>query len=104
MTGVTLLPARGEVARFLDQYRAWERLLLADPVDRAVRRHFEGTAYTLCAVMGERTARLAAVAAEQYLGLRPAARQQQAGPGPWSPTTRGGPRPVCTSLAEERER
>ncbi|MFG2653395.1 maltotransferase domain-containing protein [Streptomyces sp. NPDC048436] len=69
-----LLPARGEVARYLDQYRAWERRLLADPADRVVRTRFESTAYTLCVLMGERTARLAAAAAEQYLGLRPMAR------------------------------
>ncbi|MFD5702251.1 DUF5133 domain-containing protein [Streptomyces lasiicapitis] len=65
-----LLPAKAEVARQLDQYRAWERLLVADPADRAVRTHFENTAYTLCVLMGESTARAAADAAERYLRPR----------------------------------
>ncbi|WP_324611548.1 DUF5133 domain-containing protein [Streptomyces sp. NRRL S-1521] len=51
-----LLPAEAEVARHLDTYRAWERLLLADPADRGVRMRFESTAYTLCVLMGEGTA------------------------------------------------
>ncbi|WP_199782846.1 maltotransferase domain-containing protein [Streptomyces alboniger] len=96
-----LLPTKAEVARHLDQYRAWERLLLADPADRAVRMHFENTAYTLCVLMGESTARLAAEAAEHYLGLRPARRQQQAS-GVRPVVRRRRPRPARQSLAEER--
>ncbi|MFD5080993.1 DUF5133 domain-containing protein [Streptomyces sp. NPDC058371] len=62
-----LLPAKAEVARHLERYRAWERLLLAAPADDTVRGKFENTAYTLCVLMGERCAREAAVAAERYL-------------------------------------
>ncbi|MFF8657332.1 maltotransferase domain-containing protein [Streptomyces huasconensis] len=102
-----LLPTKAEVARHLDQYRAWERLLLADPADRTVRTHFENTAYTLCVLMGELTARTAADAAEHYLGLRPARRQQQKAPGVKAPgvasVVRGSClRPVRPSVAEER--
>ncbi|MGA4847271.1 maltotransferase domain-containing protein [Streptomyces sp. G5(2025)] len=97
-----LLPTKAEVARHLDQYRAWERLLLADPADRTVRTHFENTAYTLCVLMGELTARTAADAAEYYLGLRPARRQRKA-PGVKASAVRGSClRPVRVSVAEER--
>ncbi|QIB48643.1 DUF5133 domain-containing protein [Streptomyces aureoverticillatus] len=73
-----LLPAKAEVARQLDQYRSWERLLVADPADRAVRTHFENTAYTLCVLMGESTARAAADAAERYLRPRTTCRPRPA--------------------------
>ncbi|MFD1659281.1 DUF5133 domain-containing protein [Streptomyces caeni] len=65
-----LLPARAEVARRLEQYRAWERLMLVSPDNRAVRGTFESAGYTLCALMGKRCAREAADAAELYLNLR----------------------------------
>ena len=52
-----LLPARDEVARHLERYRAWERLMLASPDNRAVRGSFEDTGYTLCVLMGKRCAR-----------------------------------------------
>ncbi|MFF1453837.1 DUF5133 domain-containing protein [Streptomyces sp. NPDC058274] len=68
-----LLPAKAEVARHLERYRAWERLLLAAPADGAVRGKFENTAYTLCVLMGERCAREAADAAERYLHANAAA-------------------------------
>ncbi|MGW0537790.1 maltotransferase domain-containing protein [Streptomyces sp. NPDC003032] len=102
VTGVMLLPTKAEVARHLDQYRAWERLLLADPVDRAVRMHFENTAYTLCVLMGECTARIAADAAESYLGLRPVRRPPPA-PAVKPSAPRGcSLRPVRQNVAEER--
>jgi hypothetical protein len=63
-----LLPAKAEVARHLEQYRAWERLMLAAPTDRLARDNFESTGYTLCVLMGKRCAREAADAAERYLG------------------------------------
>ncbi|UQT61124.1 DUF3416 domain-containing protein [Streptomyces durmitorensis] len=63
-----LLPAKAEVARHLEHYRAWERLLLADPADLGVREQFDNAGYTLCVLVGERTARLAADTAERYLG------------------------------------
>ncbi|GAA2461089.1 DUF5133 domain-containing protein [Streptomyces glaucus] len=62
-----LLPAKAEVARQLRRYRAWERLMLASPADRAVRATFEDSGYTLCVLMGKRCAREAADAAERYL-------------------------------------
>ncbi|MER6348152.1 DUF5133 domain-containing protein [Streptomyces sp. NPDC001595] len=62
-----LLPARAEVARQLRRYRAWERVMLASPADRAVRATFEDSGYTLCVLMGKRCAREAADAAERYL-------------------------------------
>ncbi|MFI6207977.1 DUF5133 domain-containing protein [Streptomyces sp. NPDC051041] len=62
-----LLPAKAEVARQLRRYRAWERLMLASPTDRAVRATFEDSGYTLCVLMGKRCAREAADAAERYL-------------------------------------
>ncbi|MGW5255343.1 DUF5133 domain-containing protein [Streptomyces sp. NPDC004012] len=65
-----LQPARAEVARHLEQYRAWERLMLASPDNRAVRGSFENTGYTLCVLMGKRCAREAVDAAELYLKPR----------------------------------
>ncbi|MEU6371453.1 DUF5133 domain-containing protein [Streptomyces sp. NPDC046931] len=65
-----LQPARAEVARHLEQYRAWERRMLASPDNRAVRGNFEDTGYTLCVLMGKRCAREAVDAAELYLNAR----------------------------------
>ncbi|MFJ5533848.1 DUF5133 domain-containing protein [Streptomyces sp. NPDC093261] len=65
-----LKPARAEVARHLERYRAWERLMLASPDNRAVRGNFESTGYTLCVLMGKRCAREAVDAAELYLNPR----------------------------------
>ncbi|MFE2043724.1 DUF5133 domain-containing protein [Streptomyces sp. NPDC059477] len=62
-----LLPAKAEVTRQLGRYRAWERMMLASPADRAVRAVFEDSGYTLCVLMGKRCAREAADAAERYL-------------------------------------
>jgi hypothetical protein len=62
-----LLPAKSEVARELRRYRAWERMMLASPADRAVRATFEDSGHALCALMGKRCAREAADAAERYL-------------------------------------
>ncbi|WP_369037767.1 MULTISPECIES: DUF5133 domain-containing protein [Streptomyces] len=62
-----LLPAKAEVARQLNKYRAWERVMLAAPSDRSARDSFEDSGYTLCVLMGKRCAREAAHAAERYL-------------------------------------
>jgi hypothetical protein len=62
-----LLPDRHLVADLLSRYRAWERLVLADPLDTTTRSRFEDVAYTLCVLMGQRTAREAIVKAEAYL-------------------------------------
>jgi hypothetical protein len=64
---VVLLPTKAEVARHLGDYREWERRLLAHPADLTVRMRFEDTAYTLCVLMGECKARVAADAAELFL-------------------------------------
>ncbi|MEU6819797.1 DUF5133 domain-containing protein [Streptomyces atriruber] len=85
-----LPPARADVARHLRRYRAWQRLLLAHPADRSVRLHFEDTAHTLCALMGECKAREAADAAEQY--LRPRAPRAPCRPhAPRTPRTPSAP-------------
>ncbi|MEU9370906.1 DUF5133 domain-containing protein [Streptomyces avermitilis] len=78
-----LLPARTEVARYLQRYRAWERLMLAAPDNLVVRGNFENTGYTLCVLMGERCAREAADAAERFLRTGSAA-------APHERTTRTG--------------
>ncbi|MFD7287091.1 DUF5133 domain-containing protein [Streptomyces sp. NPDC059863] len=62
-----LLPDRHLVADLLARYRAWERLVLADPLDEDTRGRFEDVAYTLCVLMGQRTAREAIWQAEAYL-------------------------------------
>ncbi|MFF4185002.1 DUF5133 domain-containing protein [Streptomyces sp. NPDC001691] len=83
-----LLPDKVTLARLLAHYREQERLVLANPHVPSLRRTFEDTAYTLCVLMGERTAHRAIRAAERYLGgaaLRPA-------PGPTAGSlTSGGP-------------
>src|SRR6476646_1748324 len=77
---VRLLPAKAEVARQLRRYRAWERVMLASPADRAVRATFEDSGYTLCVLMGKRCAREAADAAERSLRTTVAGYlQEQAG-------------------------
>ncbi|MGW0121199.1 DUF5133 domain-containing protein [Streptomyces sp. NPDC003327] len=71
-----LLPDRKTVDRLLRHYRSQERIVRAGPCDLSVRRSFEDTAYTLCVLMGERTASEAVRAAERYVARR--------GPtGPW---------------------
>ncbi|XCW06522.1 DUF5133 domain-containing protein [Streptomyces sp. HUAS MG47] len=68
-----LLPDRNTIDRLLHHYRAQERIVLARPGDLGIRRRFEDTAYTLCVLMGERTAREAVHAAEHYVGRSTAA-------------------------------
>ncbi|MFJ3583207.1 DUF5133 domain-containing protein [Streptomyces sp. NPDC090127] len=63
-----LLPDRNTIDRLLRHYRSQERVVLASPCDLSIRRSFEDTAYTLCVLMGERTAREAVHAAERYVG------------------------------------
>ncbi|GHG06996.1 hypothetical protein GCM10018791_19520 [Streptomyces zaomyceticus] len=75
MEDTMLLPDRNTVDRLLRHYRAQERTVLARPCDLSARRRFEDTAYTLCVLMGERTAREAVHAAEHYVTVDPAARQ-----------------------------
>ncbi|MCX4825926.1 DUF5133 domain-containing protein [Streptomyces sp. NBC_01142] len=61
-----LLPDRNEVIRLLARYRAQERLVLAYPGDPEAWNNLESTTYTLCVLMGERTASAAVLAAERY--------------------------------------
>ncbi|MFE1802271.1 DUF5133 domain-containing protein [Streptomyces sp. NPDC059517] len=74
-----LLPAKDEVARLLELYRAWERMMLAAPADHGARGNFEDTGYTLCVLMGKRCAREAVHAAERYLSATSARRRERAG-------------------------
>ncbi|MEU1180030.1 DUF5133 domain-containing protein [Streptomyces sp. NPDC005820] len=87
-----LLPAKTEVARQLRRYRAWERVMLASPADRAVRATFEDSGYTLCVLMGKRCAREAADAAERYLRTTLAVylQEQDGRPRPTGAVRRGG--------------
>ncbi|WP_371673496.1 DUF5133 domain-containing protein [Streptomyces sp. NBC_00289] len=88
-----LLPAKTEVARQLRRYRAWERMMLAAPADRALRSTFEDSGYTLCVLMGKRCAREAADAAERYLRTTLSAylREQDERPCPSAVVRRGPP-------------
>ncbi|MEV6651895.1 DUF5133 domain-containing protein [Streptomyces sp. NPDC051219] len=63
-----LLPDKALLAALLRRYRVWERLVLAEPRDLTRRRRLEDIAYTLCVLMGKRTARDAIAEAESYLG------------------------------------
>ncbi|MFI9209377.1 MULTISPECIES: DUF5133 domain-containing protein [unclassified Streptomyces] len=75
-----LLPDTNTVDRLLRHYRTQERSVLDSPCDLSVRRRFEDTAYTLCVLMGERTAHEAVRAAERYVSQgRPAPREALGG-------------------------
>ncbi|NEY35111.1 DUF5133 domain-containing protein [Streptomyces sp. PRKS01-65] len=84
-----LLPAKSEVARQLRRYRAWERMMLASPADRAVRGAFEDSGHALCALMRKRCAREAADAAERYLRTGLAASAEEPGERPRAATAAG---------------
>lgn len=88
-----LLPAKAEVDRQLRRYRAWERVMLAAPANRAVRATFEDSGYTLCVLMGERCAREAADAAERYLRTTAVslAQEEHDRPRPAATVRRGPP-------------
>lgn len=62
-----LLPDLAVITGLMARYRAHEHRFLAAPHDGEARMRFEDTAYTLCVLMGERTAREAVVAAERYV-------------------------------------
>ncbi|MEU1282230.1 DUF5133 domain-containing protein [Streptomyces sp. NPDC005805] len=62
-----LMPDTSVVARLIARYRAQENRLVDAPHDQRARRRFEDTAYTLCVLMCERTAREAVLAAESYV-------------------------------------
>ncbi|MEV4428914.1 DUF5133 domain-containing protein [Streptomyces sp. R-07] len=74
-----LLPDRNTVDRLLRHFRAQERTVLDRPTDLSARRRFEDTAYTLCVLMGVRTAREAVLAAERYV-TTPEIRNREAWP------------------------
>ncbi|MBM9623193.1 DUF5133 domain-containing protein [Streptomyces zhihengii] len=62
-----LMPDTSVVTRLIARYRAQEHRLLDAPHDERARRRFEDTAYTLCVLMCERSAREAVLAAERYV-------------------------------------
>jgi hypothetical protein len=62
-----LLPDKGRVRRLLIRFRELERRMLANPMHNDTRARFEDVAYTLCILMGQRTARDAVLQAERYL-------------------------------------
>lgn len=73
-----LMPDAAVIAGLMARYRAQENLVLCAPHDATARSRFEDTAYTLCVLMGERTAREAMIAAERYLGrARPAGQRAE---------------------------
>ncbi|WP_432067528.1 DUF5133 domain-containing protein [Streptomyces sp. C10-9-1] len=71
-----LMPDTSVVSRLIARYRAQEHRLLHAPHDEQARRTFEDTAYTLCVLMCERTAREAVLAAERYVRLQMASGPQ----------------------------
>jgi hypothetical protein len=74
-----LMPDADVIAGLVARYRAQQHLVLASPQDAAARGRFEDTAYTLCVLMGERTAREAVLAAERYVRSARPARQSADG-------------------------
>ncbi|WP_344274954.1 DUF5133 domain-containing protein [Streptomyces hebeiensis] len=111
-----LLPDRHLVDDLLGRYRSWERLVLADPLDEPTRRRFEDVAYTLCVLMGQRTAREAIWQAETYLrrtGPEPATSERTAPESPApepiapepnapGPAASRGAEPVAPGVRDER--
>ncbi|MFE0698867.1 DUF5133 domain-containing protein [Streptomyces sp. NPDC058872] len=77
-----LLPDRNAVDRLLRHFRDQERTVLSRPCDPSARRRFEDTAYTLCVLMGERTARQAVLAAERYVTAGGDQKSRSAAPVP----------------------
>ncbi|WP_328499556.1 DUF5133 domain-containing protein [Streptomyces sp. NBC_00414] len=94
-----LLPAKDEVARLLELYRAWERMMLAAPADHGARGNFEDTGYTLCVLMGKRCAREAVHAAERYLAAGSARRRVRANGGTPMGALPGHPEKLAASPA-----
>ncbi|MET4921921.1 DUF5133 domain-containing protein [Streptomyces sp. PSRA5] len=66
-----LLPDKAGLAQLLRRYRTWERLVLREPHNSVRRRRLDDVAYTLCVLMGHRTAHEAIRAAESYLDRSP---------------------------------
>lgn len=63
-----LLPDKARLAQLLRRYRICEQLVLQEPHNSVRRRRLDDAAYTLCVLMGHRTAHEAIRAAESYLG------------------------------------
>lgn len=74
-----LMPDRRVIHGLLARYRAHEIQVLSNPLDPALRQCFEDTAYTLCVLLGVRTAPEAVLAAERYVAV---ARRRPAAPSP----------------------
>ncbi|MFE9258777.1 DUF5133 domain-containing protein [Streptomyces sp. NPDC006879] len=84
-TGVCmLLPDKTLLDSLLRRYHAWETVVRLAPRDATSRRRLEDVAYTLCVLMGRRTAVEAVSAAERYLMGRPSTQVDAAAsqPGP----------------------
>ncbi|MFF8847659.1 DUF5133 domain-containing protein [Streptomyces sp. NPDC015127] len=61
------MPSKSALARALRRYRVHEAGMLREPSSPAARARFQDSAYTLCILMGRRTALEAVRAAERYL-------------------------------------
>ncbi|MEV8334592.1 DUF5133 domain-containing protein [Streptomyces niveus] len=76
-----LLPDKAGLAQLLRRYRTWEQLVLQEPHNSLRRRRLDDVAYTLCVLMGHRTAHDAIRAAETYLGGGPRGDRKLRAPG-----------------------
>ncbi|MEV8347676.1 DUF5133 domain-containing protein [Streptomyces niveus] len=76
-----LLPDKAGLAQLLRRYRTWEQLVLQEPHNSLRRRRLDDVAYTLCVLMGHRTAHDAIRAAETYLGRGPRGDRKIQAPG-----------------------
>lgn len=100
-----LLPDKAGLAQLLRRYRTWERLVLREPHDPVRRRRLDDVAYTLCVLMGHRTAHEAIRAAESYLARSPRADRALQGEAILRPRPRrhrSRPRPRPDSSRKER--
>ncbi|WP_455355762.1 DUF5133 domain-containing protein [Streptomyces sp. SYSU K217416] len=85
-----LLPDHDLIGSLLNRYRELERRMLADPTHSENRDRFEDAAYTLCVLLGQRTAREAALEAEKYVRQQQRARTGRA-ESPEPPRSSGPP-------------
>lgn len=66
-----LVPELGRVTEVLDRFRASRARLRADPADAEARQGLDDAAYTLCVLMGRRTAYQALRSAGEYVASHP---------------------------------
>ncbi len=84
-----LMPNESVVARALHRYRVHEARMLQDPADDEIRERFMDAAYTLCVLMGQRTALEAVRLAERCMA---AARNRRQRPSARTRSSRAGAR------------